>query len=335
MPEDPGLESHIRHWLGASLEAVGRSEEAESQYRQAQHLRKQLEIANPGDASIQSSLAHVDCYLAKVLASSGRADEAVKVFQQAVEIQEKLLKDHPEFSDPGRIAGDTYRYMGSVLFGLHCLEEAEKALRRSVEVHAGLVANAPGELRICESLAWDRYLHGTVLFGAAKPIEACQAFQAAFGILARLQAEHPEVADFQCELAWMLLDCPAPHLQDPARAVALASQGVRLAHAPGVEQNWTTLVDWTTLGMAQYRAGDPRASIESLQKTGELPARDDPERWLFLAMAYWKTGERHQAEKWYDKAAVWMDVNRPARESFDRLRAEAAELLGKGPILAR
>jgi hypothetical protein len=47
---------------------------------------------------------------------------------------------------------------------------------------------------------------------------------------------------------------------------------------------------------------------------------------FFLAMAHWQVGDKKQARRWYDKAVLWMEVNRPGDDELRRFRAEA--LLG-------
>jgi len=119
----------------------------------------------------------------------------------------------------------------------------------------------------------------------------------------------------------MLATCPAVQCRDPERAVKLAKQA--LQYEP------ESVKHLRLLGIAQYRAGDPTAAIESLHKTMELANGGDAQQWLFLAMAHWQKGDRLQARQWYDKAVAWIEANRPANEEYDRFRAEAAEVLGK------
>ncbi len=54
----------------------------------------------------------------------------------------------------------------------------------------------------------------------------------------------------------------------------------------------------------------------------------NPNHWFFLAMAHWQRGDQEKARRWYEKAAEWMDKNKPENEELTRFRAEAAELLG-------
>ena len=45
-------------------------------------------------------------------------------------------------------------------------------------------------------------------------------------------------------------------------------------------------------------------------------------------MAHQQKGDKDQARQWYDRAAIWMEKNKPKDEELLRFRAEAAALLG-------
>ena len=114
----------------------------------------------------------------------------------------------------------------------------------------------------------------------------------------------------------MLATCPAAEFRNPQRAVILARQsmlheGVKAEH-------------WSLLGIAQFRAGDLTAAIESLHKSMELDNGGDAEQWFFLAMCHWQQADPQQAREWYEKAAAWFEKVHPADESYGRFRAEAA-----------
>jgi WD40 repeat protein/serine/threonine protein kinase/Tfp pilus assembly protein PilF len=90
-----------------------------------------------------------------------------------------------------------------------------------------------------------------------------------------------------------------------------------------------------TLGAALYRAGRLEEAAQRLAEADRLP-KEPSERlrsspaydWFFLAMAHWQLGQKDEARKWYDKAAAWMEQNKPKDADLLRFRAEAAELLG-------
>src|SRR5262249_31451474 len=125
--------------------------------------------------------------------------------------------------------------------------------------------------------------------------------------------------------------CREVQLRDPRKAVEHGKRAIELA--PQVDGYRGTL------GVAHYRNGDWKASIEAL--TQWLQRRkgsdssvslfregSDSSSGFFLAMAYWQLGEKKDARAWYDKAVQWMDKNNPKDEELRRFRAEASALLG-------
>ena len=134
----------------------------------------------------------------------------------------------------------------------------------------------------------------------------------------RLKPDYPTPYN---NLAELLATSADPKLRRPAEAVELAKKAVSL--------DPKSHPIWNTLGVAQYRAGDYKAAIESLGKSMELSSGGTVNVWFFLAMAHWQLGHKDEARTWYDKAVQCMEKNKPKDEQLLRFRAEAAELLGK------
>ena len=90
---------------------------------------------------------------------------------------------------------------------------------------------------------------------------------------------------------------------------------------------------WNTLGVAQYRAGQWKEAILSLEQAIHFDnlntnSPNNSFNTFFLAMAHWQLDEKDEARKWYDQAIEWMEKNEPNNEELRSIRAEAAELLG-------
>jgi uncharacterized protein HemY len=116
--------------------------------------------------------------------------------------------------------------------------------------------------------------------------------------------------------AWVLATDPDPRKRDPGRAIELAKEAVGLG--PNMADRWRTL------GVAHYRAGNWKASLDGLQKSIDLGMSGDSLSGFFLAMAHWQFGNKDQARQWYDQARAWMEQGQPTN------RAEAAQLIGVG-----
>jgi serine/threonine protein kinase/TPR repeat protein len=120
-------------------------------------------------------------------------------------------------------------------------------------------------------------------------------------------------------LAWKLVAGRDSELWDSRSAIVLAKHAIEKSPGAGTY--------WNTLGIAQYRAGDGKAAVETLEKSMELRDGGDSFDWFFLAMAHWQLGDKDEARNWYDQAVEWMEKNQPNNVELGRFRAEAAELL--------
>jgi tetratricopeptide (TPR) repeat protein len=121
-------------------------------------------------------------------------------------------------------------------------------------------------------------------------------------------------------LAWLLATAADTTLRSSARAVELGKRAVELDPSDGTY--------WNTLGIAHWRAGDPKSARDALEKSMSLRAGGDAYDWFFLAMAHHKLGDTDQAKKWHDSAVAWTQRNKPADEELLRFRTESAQLLG-------
>jgi tetratricopeptide (TPR) repeat protein len=113
----------------------------------------------------------------------------------------------------------------------------------------------------------------------------------------RMVAEKPGSAVERNNLAWAYLTAPES-LRDPARALELAQEAVRLEPGNPMYRN--------TLGVAYYRAGRYRDAIDRLR--ADLEGQED--RFLawdlcFLAMSYHRLGEADRAGEYRNWALRW------------------------------
>jgi len=136
-------------------------------------------------------------------------------------------------------------------------------------------------------------------------------------------AYHGKLAGVYNDLAWLLATCSDLELRDPKHAAELAAMAVR--HRPDVAAHWRTL------GAAEYRLGHWRKSLEALQKSASLSADNDSATLgLLLAMTHWQLGNRQEARTRYESSVARIKAEDPNHEELQRLRIEAAELLGDG-----
>ena len=146
---------------------------------------------------------------------------------------------------------------------------------------------------------------------------------AALDDIAKFAAGDPGTPLFRDDHAWFLSTCEDPRLRRVDRAIELATQAV--------SGGWACEKFWTTLGAAQYRAGNPKTAIKALQKSEELKYYCCGTTWFLRAMAHWKLDQKPEARRWYAKAVEWTEKNqfdnKDLHEELRRFRAEAAGLL--------
>ena len=89
------------------------------------------------------------------------------------------------------------------------------------------------------------------------------------------------------DYAWMLAATTDPGYRDPHRAIELANELIQ--NSPKVRDVWTTL------GVAHYRAGAWNDAIAALEKSeAAAPGLFTAANGFFLAMAYWRLGEKEK-----------------------------------------
>jgi tetratricopeptide (TPR) repeat protein len=120
-------------------------------------------------------------------------------------------------------------------------------------------------------------------------------------------------------MAWVLANYQDPKLRDPARAVVLARKAVETSPR---NANY-----WNTLGVAQYRAGDWRSAVNSLDKSMMLRDGGDGFDWYFAAMAYWRLGDKPRADEFFRKAESWRQKEHVTAGELTGIDREAKTVL--------
>jgi tetratricopeptide (TPR) repeat protein len=350
--------------LGGLLR-LDRPDEAEPILRDAIALQQELLDETPDDFQGQRQLAMSHNFLGAVLLSS-RPDEAEEYFRRALEVGQKLAANHPDVPGHQSELGAQLHNLGWLLFKLGRHEEAAALLDQAIQHQRAAYELNPLNPQYAQFLRNHALSLASVLMPmgnhADAAMVACQASvvlpddfytqMKTAGALAdclrvaerdetlsatRRAAVMSEYADQarvclrkadsllpddsaqkHYDLAQHLID--RPELRDPVRAVQLAERTVELVPGQGE--------CWNMLGMARYRAGDWPGAIEALNKSVELRDGGNAYDRLFLAMAYWQSGDADEADDWHGRAIEWMAENPSKSERLDALRTEAAELMG-------
>ena len=122
------------------------------------------------------------------------------------------------------------------------------------------------------------------------------------------------------DFAWMLVTRPDHNAEHAKQAAEMAQRAVNLEPQDASH--------WKTLGVAQYRNGEFRATIDSLEKAESLK----PLQWFstnayFTAMAHWQLGEAEEAHRWYTDAVKDHEARGQGDEELAAFRSEAEALI--------
>jgi tetratricopeptide (TPR) repeat protein len=301
----------VAHYnLGNSLYHKGQLDEAVKEYREAirlkpddpvvhhnlgvvLHQKSQLEDsikAYREAIRLKPDLVSAHYGLGNSLKGSGRADEAITAYREAIRLKPYDANAHNN--------------LGVALSDMGRMDEAIVCYRKTLELdpkHVGAHNNL-----------------GNALQAKGQLREALTQYEQAILIA-------PHFSYLYASLASLLADSPQPELRDLKRALTLALKTVELEPKAGFALR--------ILGLVHYRMGNWEAARSALERAYQLndePLRegDDCSGWFFLAMTYWRLGEKDQARRWHDRAVAWMEKYKRQDVDLKRSRAEAAELLG-------
>jgi tetratricopeptide (TPR) repeat protein len=158
------------------------------------------------------------------------------------------------------------------------------------------------------------------LCGLARCLFAVGRIQEAEVLYARALQVDPKWDTVQIEYAWFLATRPDADHRDPGRAIKLVK--------PLVEPPFGNAPASLVLGVAHYRAGDWKAAVTTLSKSVQQHEGLQNGAGFFLAMAYWRLGEKNRAREQCEGAIYWTDQCRPKDPELLRFHAEAVRLLG-------
>jgi tetratricopeptide (TPR) repeat protein len=276
-------------------------------------------------------LIRIEGRLVSLLATAGRKQDVEAHYRRALSLWEKLAA---QFSGTSHYRAEsmrvrTYRLLADCLMASGREDEANDLLRQASRRLEEMVQAQRTEL-VPHDAETRRNLDGLANCYAALGRHA-EALRIREQILKVYQdAPHKDANGVEGwllnQLAWFLATCPDPKFRDPRRAVRLAQQAT--SHTP--PPNMTVGSYWHTLGVAYYRAGNWKQTLEALEKGFDLQQSAAGWDWFFQAMAHWQLGNRDEARRCYDLADYAIGMFGPTyqNEELRRFRAEAAELLG-------
>jgi serine/threonine protein kinase/tetratricopeptide (TPR) repeat protein len=325
--------------LGNVLRQLGKPVDAEKAYREAIRLRpefrgvhtnlgvalyeqgklREAEEAHREDLRLDPDNAGAHCNLGVTLRARGKRGEAEKEQREALRLWPdfpeahfnlgNILSDHGKHADAAKELraaihlrpnfADAHFRLGQVMGLLGDLAEGARECREA--------------LRLRPNFPEARTILGAALYAQGHHAEA----EAEFSEALRLRPNYPPAQRGVRTARWHLTMFPDPASGDPKRTLDAAQQAVVLMPKDGVVR--------LALGVAQYRAGNSQAALESLQHAMALRDGGDPCDWFTVAMVHWQQANKETARQWYDKAVQAMADHR--RDDWLRFHAEAAALL--------
>jgi tetratricopeptide (TPR) repeat protein len=121
--------------------------------------------------------------------------------------------------------------------------------------------------------------------------------------------------------AWFLAHCPDARLRDTKAAIKRARRATQLQPEDADY--------WLTLAVVQYRDGDWKESLGSLDQVKSRAGEHDATGWLWIAMNRQQLKQRAEAKNALRKAVEWIDERRRRAEDNAGLRLQL-ELMRPG-----
>lgn len=156
--------------------------------------------------------------------------------------------------------------------------------------------------------------------------EATQHYTKAFDLLEGLIQETPQdsprrqqLSDVYRELAWFLANAPDVQLRNPQLALELSQMALR--------QTPDSAACWQTLGVARYRQGQWRESLDALQRARTLTPQPTGYELLFMAMAHGQLQQPAEARRCYDEFTRWWNTTPRDHPQLQQTLIEAQTLI--------
>jgi len=304
--------------LGVLLRSMWRLAEAEAAHRNA--LKLLDDPAKEGKRQSSSERLRGLGRLAILLWWKGQQEEAERYLREPLAAAEKQVTSYPRLPEARLELSLLCRQLGGLLEAAGRPKESAELYGQAQLHQEKLVADFPASANYHWNLALTHVLQANLL--ARRRPEAvesvCAKADAAFRKAIELDTKNPD-ARYLC--ARFFANAPSLRHRDTARAVELARQALTLA--PNDRDYWNAL------GMAHYRNGNAKEALAALQKSVELRYGGTCLDHFFLAMTYWKLGDKESARHWHQRGVEWLKNTKREREAeFQRLREESAKVLG-------
>jgi tetratricopeptide (TPR) repeat protein len=262
--------------------------------------------------------------LGETLRFMGRARwaDARDAYAEQQKVCEAALADYPSDGLLKNNLAATFKGQAELFHRDGQLKEAQASYRKGLAVQEKLVEALPAD-------SLYRRLLGQLNFGLANALsaedqlaEAEQHYRRGVELFERLLLEDQPLARYyRNELARCLASCPAVAVRNPARALTLAKQAVEAA------PNDARCMQ--TLGIAQYRADDAKAALQTLVESVHLSKGGNYFDAFYLALTLHKLGRTKDAQVRYNDGLRMLGKQPILDGELRCLRSEVAAVLGQ------
>lgn len=291
--------------LSSLLADEGDIGEAERLLCQAEDLQAQLVVEFPDTELNHFRLHRTRRSLGRLLQQSGRYADAQEVYLRNLQsAQQHAARPSTEEDRLSARTGDIIRafwLLAELAASAGKSAESESWLKQALELHTASVSVQDEVTRFLQQ--------------RGREADAIDWHRSAL----QEMGEEPHSLN---SLAWLLCTAQDPTLRRPGEAVELATRATELS--PLGERFWNTL------GVAHFRNGNWTAAIRALKKSiAQQPLHKNCIfNSLFLAMSYWRLGDRDEANRWYERAMECLRSTPLPDHGVWRILAEAEDVMG-------
>jgi tetratricopeptide (TPR) repeat protein len=261
---------------------------------------------------LKAGLFRFPHFVNRTVTGASNPERRREALQRCLVIWEGWAQRYPDNVGFQHDLAGFYYYMAGENRRDHQLDASLRSLGKSIEISKRLVERHPEDAQLKRELS-------QYCIECGVTYEIADDFVKEFEWLERATTADPTNPEPYTWMAWALATHHDPKVRNPARAVVLARKAVDMYPR---NANY-----WNTLGVAQYRAGDWRSAVDSLEKSMMLRDGGDGFDWYFAAMAYCQLGEKTRAEDFFRRAESWRQKERVAPGALTGIDQEAKTLL--------
>ncbi len=299
--------------LAFCLKRQGDSKEADDLERQALAMLEKLVVDQPNIPNARVELGYALSDSAVHLATLGKNAEAETAHRRAADVFARLAAEFPTSRFYQRQQFAFGRRLASFLRNVGQHRKAEESYRQVLALHAKLADELASDERYQSDHSQLEGELTDVLLAQGKRDEADKVFQ-------RAAEASKKNANQLNALVWPLAASASAKMSNYVQVLALAKQANELA-----PKNASLL---NTLGLAHYRAGQWKETVDALRQSQDLSGvLYAGANGYFLAMTYARLDQTEAARRWFDAADRWTAVFAPTDPELLGFRAEAAGIL--------